>query len=77
MGKDGSIPTARVARVRVPTLVMSGANGAPFMRETAKKLSKAIPGAKLSTLAGQTHDVQPEALAPLLVEFFAPVTTHA
>jgi pimeloyl-ACP methyl ester carboxylesterase len=77
MGKDGSIPTARVARVHVPTLVMSGGNGAPFMRETAKKLSKAIPEARLSTLAGQTHDVQPEALAPVLVEFFAHVTTHA
>jgi pimeloyl-ACP methyl ester carboxylesterase len=77
MGKDGSIPTPRVALVHVPTLVMSGANGAPFMRETAKKLSKAIPGATLITLDGQTHDVQPEALAPVLVEFFAAVTTHA
>ena len=71
MGKDGSIPTERPARVQVPTLVMSGANGAPFMLETAKTLSKAIPVAKLSTLDGQTHDVHPEALAPILVEFFA------
>jgi len=67
MGKDGSIPTERVARVRVPTLVMNGGNGAPFMLETAKTLSKAIPLAKLSTLDGQTHDVHPEALAPVLV----------
>lgn len=50
---------------------MSGGNGAPFMLETAKTLSKAIPVAKLSTLDGQTHDVHPEALAPVLVEFFA------
>ena len=71
MGKDGSVPTERAARVHVPTLVMSGGNGAPFMRETARTLSTAIPVAKLSTLDGETHDVHPEALAPVLVEFFA------
>jgi len=71
MGKDGSIPDERAARVNVPTLVMIGGNGAPFMLETAKTLSKAIPGAKLHTLDAQTHDVHPEALAPVLVEFFA------
>jgi pimeloyl-ACP methyl ester carboxylesterase len=71
MGKDGSIPTERAACVHVPTLVMNGGNGAPFMLETARTLSKVIPVAKLSTLDGQTHDVHPEALAPVLVEFFA------
>ena len=70
MGKDASIPTERAARVHVPTLVMNGGNGAPFMFETAKALSKTIPGAKLRTLEGQTHEVHPEALAPVLVEFF-------
>jgi pimeloyl-ACP methyl ester carboxylesterase len=71
MGKDGSIPIQRVARVRVPTLVIVGGSGAPFMRETAKTLINTIPHAKLRTLEGQTHDVQPDALAPVLVEFFA------
>jgi len=71
MGKDLSIPRERVARVHVPTLVMAGGNGAPFMRETAQTLSRAIPNATLRTLDGQTHDVHPDALAPVLVEFFA------
>ncbi|MDP9325832.1 MAG: alpha/beta hydrolase [Candidatus Dormibacteraeota bacterium] len=71
MGTDGTIPTERAARVHAPTLVMNGGNGAPFMLETAKTLSKAIPGAKLSTLEGQAHDVHPEALSPVLVEFLA------
>jgi pimeloyl-ACP methyl ester carboxylesterase len=70
MGKDGSIPIERAARVHVPTLVMNGGNGAPFTLETAKTLSKVIPIAELSTLDGQTHDVHPEALAPVLVKFF-------
>ena len=71
MGSDGSIPKERAARVQAPTLVMNGGNGAPFMLETARTLSQVIPGAKLRTLDGQTHDVQPAALAPVLVEFFA------
>jgi pimeloyl-ACP methyl ester carboxylesterase len=71
MGQHGSIPTERAARVHVPTLVMNGADGAPFMLETARTLSKTIPVAKLRTLQGQTHDVHPDALAPVLVEFFA------
>jgi len=70
MGGDGSIPIERAARIHVPTLVMTGGEGAPFMRETANTLSKAIPAAKLSTLDGQTHDPQPDSLAPVLVEFF-------
>jgi len=71
MGNDGSIPIERAARVRVPMLVMTGVSGAPFMLETAKTLSKAIPHARLRTLEAQTHDVHPEALAPVLAEFFA------
>ena len=71
MGNDGSIPRERAARVQVPTLVMTGGSGAPFMLETAKTLSTTIPRARLRTLEGQAHDVHPEALAPVLAEFFA------
>jgi pimeloyl-ACP methyl ester carboxylesterase len=71
LGQDASIPAERAAHVRVPTLVMNGGKGAPFMLETAKTLSRTIPAAKLRTLDGQAHNVQPEALAPVLVEFFA------
>ncbi|HEV3101595.1 MAG TPA: alpha/beta hydrolase [Candidatus Dormibacteraeota bacterium] len=67
---DVTIPTERVARVHVPTLVMSGGNGAPFMLVTAKTLNKVIPDARLRILDGQAHDVHAEALAPVLVEFF-------
>lgn len=71
MGEDGSIPIERVARVHVPTLMMVGGNGAPFMLETAKTLTSSIPGARLQTLDGQDHNVKPQALAPVLVEFLA------
>jgi hypothetical protein len=50
-----------------------GANLAymPFMHETAASLTKVIPNAQQRTLEGQTHDVNLEVLAPVLVEFFA------
>lgn len=68
---DGTIPMERAARVHIPTLVMSGTSGAPFMLETAKTLTEVIPGAKLSVLDGQAHDVHADVLAPVLAEFFA------
>ena len=71
MGLHGSIPTELAARVRVPTLVISGTSGLPFMLGTAKTLSRTIPGAELRTLEGQAHDVRAEVLAPVLAEFFA------
>ncbi len=70
MGKHGSIPTERAARVDVPTLVMSGTAGLPFMLETARTLSMTIPRAELRTLDGQAHDVHADVLAPVLAAFF-------
>jgi pimeloyl-ACP methyl ester carboxylesterase len=64
------VPTACAAKVHVPTLVMHGGASFPFMRETAQALSQAMPRAELRTLDGQTHDVRPAALAPVLTEFF-------
>jgi len=72
MGENGTIPTERAARVHVPTLVMNGGSGAPFMLDTARTLGHVIPNAKLRTLEGQDHNVAPEAVAPVLLEFFAP-----
>ncbi len=69
MGKDRSVPAGRAARITVPVLVMHGEDGAPFMAETARTLAMTIPGAKLGTLAGEGHNVSPQALAPLLAEF--------
>jgi pimeloyl-ACP methyl ester carboxylesterase len=71
MGRDLSIPAGRAAQIHVPALVMSGGNGAPSMRAAAEVLSRAMPNAKLLTLEGQTHQVDPGVLAPVLVEFFA------
>ena len=71
LGEDGSVPTARAARIAVPTLIMDGgASEWPFMHITAVALANAIPNAQRRTLEGQTHEVAAEAIAPVLVEFF-------
>ena len=70
MGEDASVPTERIARVAVPTLVINGSASFPFMPITADTLADVIPNAQRRTLEGQTHDVSAEALAPVLIEFF-------
>src|SRR4030042_1451237 len=70
LGREAAVPTYLVARVTVPALVMSGSASFPFMKTTAEILSTIMPNASLQILDGQTHDVSPEALAPLLVVCF-------
>ncbi len=70
LGDTAAVPTARAAAVAVPALVMDGAESYPFMRVAAEALAEAMPQGEHRTLAGQTHEVAAEALAPVLVEFF-------
>jgi pimeloyl-ACP methyl ester carboxylesterase len=71
LGKDASVPAARAATLTIPVVVMSGGASYPFMTDTARALSRAIPHSELRTLAGQTHDVNSDILAPVLVNFFS------
>lgn len=70
LGADGAIPAARAARVTPPALVMAGGASHAFMRDTARALGAAMSHAQVRTLEGQTHNVEPDVLAPQLVEFF-------
>jgi pimeloyl-ACP methyl ester carboxylesterase len=73
LGPDRRVPTTRAAAVSVPTLIMDGGASEemmPFMRASAETLAAAIPQARRETLAGQTHNVDAKALAPVLTAFF-------
>ena len=73
MGDDRSVPVNRVKNIKSRTLVMDGGLNLqymPFMHATGVALTKAIPNAQQRTLEGQTHDVNAEVLAPVLVDFF-------
>jgi pimeloyl-ACP methyl ester carboxylesterase len=66
---DGSVPAERLASIMIPTLVMDGGASLAFMHNAAQATAHALPNAKLRTLEGQTHDVAPEVLAPILEQF--------
>jgi pimeloyl-ACP methyl ester carboxylesterase len=67
---DFSLPKERVASVRVPTLVIDGGT-TPWLSHAAQAVADALPNAQRRTLKGQPHNVAPEAIAPVLEEFFA------
>ncbi len=63
-------PDERIKTVRIPTLVLDGGASPDWAANAAQTLVETLPNAQRRTLAGQTHAVAPEALAPVLVEFF-------
>ena len=73
LGEDRSVPADLAAKVVSPTLVACGSASPPFMSDTARTIARSIPNARLRVLEGQGHDVRPEALAPVLTEFFSGV----
>ncbi len=73
MGKDHTVPVDRARKVAAPTLLLDGGANLevmPFMHASATALARSIPNAQHRTLDGQSHAVEAQALAPVLVEFF-------
>jgi pimeloyl-ACP methyl ester carboxylesterase len=64
------LPASSWASVRTPTLVVVGGKSPAWMRRAMEALAQVLPNARRRTLEGQTHMVAPEALAPVLVDFF-------
>lgn len=60
-----------LSKVVTPTLALAGGSGKALMRDAAQTIVASVPGAKSAVLAGQSHDVAPDVLAPVLTSFFA------
>jgi pimeloyl-ACP methyl ester carboxylesterase len=69
-GAAGAVPVDIAKAATTPALVVDGENTMEFMHATADRLAEVMPHAERKTLKGQTHEVSPEAIAPLLIEFF-------
>jgi hypothetical protein len=67
---DYSLPVDQAGRVTTPTIVTTGGESFPFMRETAQALANALPEGRAHIIEGQDHNIAPEAMAPGLREFF-------
>jgi pimeloyl-ACP methyl ester carboxylesterase len=65
------VPSARLAKVGVPTLAIAGSNTFPWLAAATEQVAGAIPGALFLSLEGQDHGVlqQPAALLPCLRKF--------
>jgi hypothetical protein len=67
--QGGLVPTSVLAQVTVPSLVVVGGAGHPFMVDVARLLVDALPDARLAHLAGHGHDAAADVVAPELVSF--------
>lgn len=65
-----AVPTAELATITTPTLVMHGGKAKPNMVAAAESIAAAVPGSVHHVLPGQTHQVSNAALMPELVAFF-------
>ena len=63
------LPKERIAKATCPTLVMDGGT-TPWLSHAADAVAETLPNAQRRTIAGQPHNVDPQALAPVLIEFF-------
>ncbi|MEU2822821.1 alpha/beta fold hydrolase [Streptomyces bacillaris] len=68
---DGAVPVERFAAVTARTLVVCGGFSSARSRAATRTLAEALPRARHRTLTGQTHEVAPQVLAPVLADFFA------
>ncbi|MGW4379373.1 alpha/beta fold hydrolase [Kitasatospora sp. NPDC004531] len=64
------VPVERLAGLTVPVLVLDGGESPEPLRDAARATAAAAH-AEYRTLDGQTHEVAPEVLAPVLAEFVA------
>lgn len=67
---DFSLPTG-TGSIKLPTLAIRGGASPEWLHQAVRAVARAIPGAQLRMLEGQTHAVDPAVLAPVLLEFFA------
>jgi predicted alpha/beta-hydrolase family hydrolase len=65
---DQSLPTELAGALKTPTLVIAG-GASPFMRLAAQALAGALPNGEARILEGQTHDIDPSVLDPVLEAF--------
>jgi pimeloyl-ACP methyl ester carboxylesterase len=67
----GLVPLDRLASITAPVLAVAGDASPKWLRRATEAVARATPRGAYRTLEGQTHMVDPAALAPVLGEFFA------
>ncbi len=60
---DLTLPTEKLARIQTPALLLEGDLSWPFLRAGTRAAAEALPQGEITTLAGQSHDIDPEVTA--------------
>lgn len=60
------LPQGYYDSVTAQTLMISGDKSYQYMRNAQPLIARALPHGRVETLPGQTHDVKPKAIAPLI-----------
>ncbi|HEV2530055.1 MAG TPA: alpha/beta fold hydrolase [Thermomicrobiales bacterium] len=71
---DNAVPVDHARAIGIPTLIGTGGASPDQFPRSARELADAIPDSTQVTLDGQTHEVDPAVLAPVLLDFFT--TSH-
>ncbi|MEU3077936.1 alpha/beta hydrolase [Streptomyces laurentii] len=67
----GTVDAAGLGRVHARVLVVDGGASPAGTRRAARTVAAAVPRGRHRTLTGQTHEVAPHVLAPVLADFYA------
>jgi pimeloyl-ACP methyl ester carboxylesterase len=65
------LPAGELGRIGAPVLIIGGGNSPAWFRRSVAEQAAAVPGAELMTLDGFDHNVPPEVIGPVLVNFFS------
>jgi len=68
---DSRIPVDTLSSISLPVLVIDGGNSADWVGKAIETTTKVLPNGQRQTLKGQDHNVDPVALAPVLLTFFS------
>lgn len=64
------VPSGRLSRIGIPTIVFGGGASFPWLLATARAVADFIPRAEFRLLPDQPHSPAPHVLCPELVSFF-------
>jgi pimeloyl-ACP methyl ester carboxylesterase len=68
---DSSVPSERLARIRVKVLGMYGGASPEWAGNAIAAVTAAIRDAESRVLDGQTHAAAPDVVAPVLIDYFS------
>lgn len=69
-GNDHSLPVGLLARVGIPSLLVTSSGTAGWLGQTAEPVAAALPHGERVRLEGGFHQVPTEVLAPALAAFY-------